>query len=34
VKDDLMRVFHNFHEHKLFKKSLHAIFIAFILERI
>jgi len=28
VKDDLMRVFHNFHEHELFKKSLDATFVA------
>jgi hypothetical protein len=30
VKDDFMHVFHNFHEHILFEKSLNATFIALI----
>jgi hypothetical protein len=30
VKDDLMRVFHNFHEHDLFEKSLNTTFIALV----
>jgi hypothetical protein len=34
VKDDLMHVFHNFHEHELFEKSLDTTFIALILKKI
>ena len=34
VKDDLMHVFHNFHEHGLFEKSLNATFIALIPKKI
>jgi hypothetical protein len=30
VKDDLMHIFHNFHEHEMFEKSLNATFIAVI----
>jgi len=30
VKDDLMRLFHNFHGHWMFKTSLNATFIALI----
>jgi hypothetical protein len=34
VKDDLIYIFHNFHEHELIKKSLNATFIALILKKI
>ena len=34
VKDDLIHVFHNFHEHELFEKSLNAVFIALIPKKI
>jgi hypothetical protein len=34
VKDDLMRIFHNFHEHELFEKSLNTTFIALIPKKI
>jgi hypothetical protein len=34
VKDDLMRLFHNFHEHGWFEKSLNATFIVLIPKRI
>jgi hypothetical protein len=34
VKADLMRVFHNFHEHERFEKSLNATFIALIPKKI
>jgi hypothetical protein len=30
VKDDFMRVFHNFHEQELFEKSLNTTFIVLI----
>lgn len=33
MKNDLKRIFHNFHEHGLFKKSLNTIFIALICKK-
>ena len=33
IKDDVMKMFHNYHAHATFEKSINAIFIALIPKR-